>query len=512
MIDIANLSIYGFKKEGAELPAELKQYEGKPIEMKKALKALASEEREKIEKKLREIADTDDIELVKDQIVRADAPKPISKYYLIYESPHMPIEPIYFFCLNTLKNLGFPWIEKITDIFAATEHSSFWGAAAQRISLTQEKAATYLQLIGRFVKEDLFKLVRELRWLDERIFYHQQAREGVSSAEITLKSIWTDLVDGRVAPGAERAAANIFQLATQAGFTTLPDWFFSTNPKSFNEIDKMVDALPTTAPVKSVLKNKLTQYLTWKEYNYKELLQRKNFSLKYLKQQYEIIRLYLTWLKPYLRQIERMQMDVTKVTLPELVAAFEGSIVEIEILGSKLPEGNKTIWSNILISFEYRTKPSLHFVAEPAVHRGPIHVGESRIIFRAYAWDKDKALAFKNYKESEDLELLSSIDSSIKATLEALGEDLYRYLGEEEKPIEKAEEVKPLKPIKQPTIFEPFSALIGIFKKPEKPKVSPPAKEKERLENEKERAKKEAKKSLFALYKAFKKNFGLASW
>ena len=66
----------------------------------------------------------------------------------------------------------------------------------------------YLQQIGQFIRRDLFQLVRDIRWIDERITFHADAREGQESAEITLKGLWTDLVDGVVQ--GQRVSANIF--------------------------------------------------------------------------------------------------------------------------------------------------------------------------------------------------------------------------------------------------------------------------------------------------------------
>ena len=42
------------------------------------------------------------------------------------------------------------------------------------------------------------------------------------------------------------------------------------------------------------------------EKTYKELQVRKNFNLGYLRQHYSVIRLYLNWLRPYLKNIQRL--------------------------------------------------------------------------------------------------------------------------------------------------------------------------------------------------------------
>ncbi len=470
-------------------------------------------------KTIHEYADHDGAEIVKDQIVLLDYPKPVNRYFATYEAYHQSIEPVYFLCLNLLKDMGFAWIEKILDMHAATEQSSFYGGAAQRLSFAQDKASQFFQLVGQFVRRDLFQLVRDIRWIDERIKFHEDARKGMDSAEITLKGIWTDIVDGVVQ--GQRVAANIFQLAQQLNFITLPDLFFATHPKTTEDVDKLVDNLNTTRPVASVLKRKLYDYMVWREKNYEELKQRKQFELRYLRQQYNIIRIYMAWLKPYLKHIEYLEADVKRLGTAELISSFEGSMVEIEILGATIPEGNKDVFSCILMTFEYRTRPSLEFQREGFQHRGPIHVGETKITWRSYAWTREQIENYKKMKEKEDLALLSTIDSSINETMKAIGDDLIKYLKQAEESVEEWKQPEEKKPApERPGMFEPFEGIYGglkdfisafvPFKTKSKPKTSKQAKE--NLEKEKATAEGKARALTWNHYKLFKKSNGMLAW
>lgn len=450
---------------------------------------------------IHQYADHDIAEAGKDQLAYLPYPKPLSRYTVVYETVHQSIEPVYYWCINHLQDMGFVRIEKITDIFAAGEHSSFYGAGAQRLGLAQDKVSQFLIAIGQFIRKDLFQLVRDIKWIDERLAFHEDARKGLESAEITLKGIWTDLVDG-VMQG-QRVSANIFTMSQQLQFTSLPDFFFGVHPTKTEDVDKMVDALPVNKVVKSVLKRKLHQYVVWREENYKELKQRKQFELRYLQQQVNVLKLYMSWLKPYLRHIERLGSDITKLSSPELVAAFESSMVEIELLAEMKPEkGNK--YACLLLSFDYRTKPSMSFTQD-AYHRGPMHVGQTTITWRSYAWDEKQIEAFKKFKEKEDLNLLSSIDSSIKIALEALGEDFDKYLKEAENI---KEETAPEKP-KQEGLFEPLltvpkAVLEGVSDMIPKKKPLP--------KEEDDSAKKLAPKLSWGHYKIFKKKHGMLTW
>ena len=486
----------------------------KDPEKKRILNSIAEKGAKAKKDMFEQYANHDAFEIARDQIMIVDYPKPINRYYLIYEADPTSIEPIYHWLLGHLQyDWGFPIIHKITDIFTASEHSSFYGAAAQKLGLAQDKVSQYLATIGQFIRKDLFQLVRDLRWIDERIKYHEDARKGMESAEVTLKGIWTDIVDGVVQ--GQRVSPNIFQLSQQLQFKTLPDWFFSKHPKRTEDVDKAAEAIETTKVNKNLLKRKWQQFLVWREANYKELLERKRFELHYLRQHTNIIKMYMMWLKPYLRHIERLRADIQKTESADLIASFEGSMVEIEVLAQRIPEGNKDFYTCILLTFEFRARPKMEFHAEGYQHRGPVHIGECKISFRNYAWTEKQVQSYMNMKDKEDLEMLKNIDSSIKATLDAIGDDFDRYLEEAQKIKEAPVEKKEYKP---PSIWEPFAEIGRGFKESfsviiptakEKPK---PKEEKERLAKEKKKAEGDGKKIMWQCYKNFKKAHKVVTW
>lgn len=481
--------------------------------------------------KIHEYADHDEMEVAKDQMMLLDYPAPVNKYQLVYEAPHESIEPIYFWSLGHLKyDWGFPIIHKITDIFTAAQHSSFYGAAAQRLGLAQDKVSQYLATIGKMIR-DMFQLVRELRIIDERRQYYEDADKGYSGAEQALKGLWADMVDGVV--GGQRTTTNIFTMAQQLQFASLPDLFFSTpitektvklSPGRALEgaIDEVVDkrAEGFNQQVRNILKRKLYQFLVWKQQTYQELKQRRKFTIDYLRQHWNVIRMYITWIKPYLRHIRQLGADVSKMSSAELISSFEGSMVEIEILAQKIPEKNKNYYTCLLLSFHYRTKPTLPFSQEGGFHRGPLHVGETTVFWRAYSWTEDQIKKFIEMKEKEDFDMITSIDQSLKDAMDALGEDLDKYLKEagEEYEREKAKEEK--KPVKQPGILEPFAGVGKGFtemfkafvpKKGEK-KKRPKKEDIEKEKAEQKTAATDAQKTLWQHYNNFKKAHKLLSW
>lgn len=451
-------------------------------------------------------------------------PEPLGKYRLFVEGYNISIEEPYFWTLHYLRWFhSFVHVDKITDLFAAAENSAFFGTSQQRLGLQQDKVSQFLATIGKMVKE-LFQLVRELRILDERLGYYTDSYNAASpsreSAEITLKGIWIDMVE----QGAKNPAS-VYGMAREVQFTTLPDLFFSTHPLKQEDVDIVVERErgEFNRKVREVLKRKLRTFLAWKEATFEELKNRRIFTLKYLRQHYEIIKMYMAWVKPYLKNIQRLMMDQSKVETPDILVAFETSMMEVEILAKKPQKkvkiGGKDIqvWQVIVLHLWFRTRPEMSYVQE-GYQKGPLHVGRVQITFRAYAWTDKEIELYKKMREQEDFKLLSMVDASVKAAMEALGDELMRYLeeaGEEMKKIEKKKEIKP------PTIVSPlanvykgfkdmFTLYKGIKKTPE-PK-RPSKKDLYQLDLAKSVAASGVKGSMWGIYHHFKKHHGMLNW
>ncbi len=498
--------------------------------------AMSDEEKQKFldkldEEKLEKYADHDRIEVQRDQMMLMPYPKPKTGYYLIYEVPHESIEPLYFWTLGHVTNdWGYPIVHKISDIFTAAEHSSFYGASAQRLGLAQDKVAQYLATIGKMVK-DMFQLVRELRWIDERKKYYEDADKGLEGAEIALKGLWADMVDGVV--GGQRTSSNVFVMAQQLQFSALPDMFFNIHVSkhtvgklkgkpadkvSDEEIRGMIDKIVEkqaggfNKELKNILKRKLYQYQVWKAETWLEIQQRRRFTLDYLQQHYQVIRMYMTWVKPYLKHIQKLGGDISKLSSADIVAAFESSLIEVEFLAQQIPKGNSKYYSCILMTFQYRTRPQMAFSQEGGYHRGPLHQGETKIFFRSYGWTLEQISNFMKMKESEDLDLISVIDKS----MDALRDDMTKYLAEARQQHEEKKPQKKLEP--KLDLFEPFREIGKGFGEtftaiiPKPGKKGPPAVEKAKDKSEKGAAENGAKFVLWQVYKNFKKAHRLLTW
>tara|TARA_Y100000310_G_scaffold345527_1_gene466017 strand:+ start:11661 stop:13073 length:1413 start_codon:yes stop_codon:yes gene_type:complete len=445
--------------------------------------------------------------------IKTGFPKPARRYRLHYEGYNISIEEPYFWVLHYLRYFsGFPHIDKITDVFAAAENSAFFGASQQRLGLQQDKASQFLATVGKMVRE-LFQLVRELRVLDERLSYYYDSytnSKSQESAEITLKGIWVDLVE----QGAKNPAS-VYGMAREVQFTTLPDLFFSTHPKKQEDTDQVVEIErgAFNRKIREVLKRKLRTFLAWKEHTFEEMKNRRVFTLKFLRQHYEVIRMYIHWVKPYLRNIQRLQLDQTKTETPDLLVAFESSMIEVELLARKPGAVNQCL----LLNYQFRTRPEMNYQQE--YQRGPIHLGRIEMDFRVYAWTEQEIEKYKQMREQEDFQLLGLIDGSVKAAMESLGDELMRYLkesGEEFGEKKKEETMKKNSSLLSPytSVFKGFAEMFGAGqkvkkaprpKKPTKTSIMKRSLEKRRIEGL-------AKGAAWTIYHHFKKHHGMLNW
>ncbi len=403
-------------------------------------------------------------------------PKPEHKLKLVYQSFNQSVEEVYFWLLSSLReDWGLHDVKKVTDIFTSSEQSSFWGQAQQRMTIQQGQVSNYMATIGKLTKE-LFQIVRELRILDERLDLYDASYRAVESkgsvferrlshsAEIVLRGYWVDLKDGGV-----KAPGSVYGLASTLGYTSLPDLFFAAPPMRKDEVDKYVDTLKFNVKVKDVLRKKLKAYLVWKEHTYKEIKNRRSFTIKFLRQHYNAIQMYIDWIKPYLRNVKRLQQNFERTTSEDLIGAFEGSFTEIEIICYN--KATKNCMGAVVVNLLFRTQPHMDYHQDGFQHKGPVHIGRSEFTMRGYLWTQEEFDNYVRMRESETLDMLGDIDASLREAIDAMGDDLRRFLKEagekfpeDIKKEEKDKEAAKRKKEQMKGAIEPFTALFGGFK------------------------------------------------
>ncbi len=436
------------------------------------------------------------------------------RHSAIVESMASGLEKHYFWTLRFLKEkpwhgLGFDTVEKIRDLFDASVTSSFHGHVGSKLAAVQQQAQQYLGLIGQMVKT-IFPIVREIRIGKERLEYYEKSLAGDESAEIALKSIWVEQV--------ERGMENpnsVYSLSVKVGFLTLPDLFFRINPsnglKGVDDAIKSVRNEGVPNKVADVLAKKLFSYYNWKEKTHAEMQHTKDFKLKYLRQHYNSIKLYMNWVRPYLQTINQLQMKGS-VNDADLVNAFETSKTYVELLAQK-KESFSYYFPCLLVKMTHVTRPELIYTAQG--QKQPMHVGRTELVIEPYVVTQAQIDAYKGHKDSEDIELLSTLD----ATMASMGEDLKAYLIESGEKFGEEEKKKEEKP-RQEGILGIFGSMFSVFGdmfaflKVEKKKEGSffGFKEKEEAkkhEAEKGRAADKAKEDAWTLYDIFKKTNGM---
>lgn len=457
-------------------------------------------------------ADEEEMEVALGKYSNSGYPKSLKIYQLSWEVYDLSLEEPYFWVLDTLKRM-FEHIEKLEDSFAAAENSAFFGVTQQRLGAQQDKVSQFLATMGKMIKE-LFQMVRELRIIDERLGYYEGVEKQLQkplnqrgrSDEITLKGLFVDLVQG-----GGKSAASVYGMARELEFITLPDLFFDAPPfKDAEELEQHIKSLEESfnRNVIRVLQRHLHQYNEWRRRTYQEHKNRKQFMKQYLWQHYEIIKMYLNWVKPYLRNVARLTMKEKNMESADLISAFEGSMLDIEVLA----RNNKDKANGcILATFNYRTRPEMKVVQE-GYQRGPVHMGKMLMTLRAYNWTDEQVEGYKRLKEEEAFLLMGEVSSSVKSAMESLGEELRKYLDEAKDDLSKKEPVAEELPGK--TFMEKF---FGDFYTPKKKKLaaksakassSEKAKQIEALNN----FKKEALGKCWVVYRTFKKGHQMVQW
>jgi hypothetical protein len=195
---------------------------------------------------------------------------------------------------------------------------------------------------------------------------------------------------------------------------------------------------------------------------------------------------------------------------PDLITAFEGSMIEVELLAQKPGKVN----SCILVNYMFRTRPEMNYTQE--YQRGPIHLGRVEIDFRAYAWTDKEVKNYIKMKQAEDIQLLGLVDGSVKAALDSLGDELMRYLEESGESMIPKEQREPEGKNPYKTLFSGFGQLFSPFQGPKKPKMPKVKKESSadmmKLSIEKKQVSKSTEDVMWNIYHHFKKQHNMLSW
>ncbi len=432
---------------------------------------------------------------------------PTAQYRVIYDSIGEGLEPLYFWILDFMRDQGPGGIGldvfKGPEDFEASVASGYFSEVGQKATQMQAKAMEYFGAINQVIKS-LLNLIYDLKEFEMRINMYdkmqndpdQIERKNASSA---LKGVWMDQVDMKKGKG------SINLLAQDLGFVTIRDAFFYADTK------EQVEDLDLNERVKNILRRKFSEYNEWLKLSEKEIKKRYAIEKAYLKSQYATLKLYASWLKPYLMAAQKLKMK--QFNTPDIVNAFSNIEIHLSLLGQKemKPEALHASYKKAKLPTKYYAVLEAEMILRgmpSAVNvqggRQYVHGGRADIRFKAYAMDEDELGALKTKELYDDLDL---VDDFVGGSLKELQEEIDTYIN----PVD--ENVKPAKSSKRK--FEnPFKGTIDGLKELTKPVTelfswkSPTA----GLEKDlKKHAGDNAAKLCFVTYNLYKKLHGMLS-
>jgi len=439
----------------------------------------------------------------------------VENYSLTYDSFGEGVEPIYFWILDFMRDsppggLGLD-VQKGPEEFEASVSSGYYGEMGQRTSLMQQKAVEYLGTINNLIKS-ILNLIYDLKEFEIKLSPYNDINnkdlsdEDKRAAMHSLKGVWMDQVDARKGRG------SINLLAQDLAFVTLRDAFFYVN--SSEEIAK----LDLNLRVRNILDRKLTEFNAWLKFSDQEVRKRYEIEKTYLRSQIGTLKLYASWVKPYLIAAQKLKMSGNKKSdflNPDIVNSFSNMQMDIKLYGKKeiKPSAVHDSYSDIKLDKKYFMviEIDLRFRSVPSAMSGQggrhyIHGGRTDIKFSGFIMDADELGVRESMELYEDINL---IEEYVGVSLEQLQVEIDHYLKPEVKKDNKKEAVVKA-PLSNPFggLFKGFGEIINPLKETIFPKKKPYSFIYKELEDA---AKSKAKKTTFVIYNTYKKTHGMVA-
>jgi len=461
-----------------------------------------------------------DIKKAVEEIIGDENPwsKPIVSYKIVFDSQQAQLEPIYYWILDFIQGTGWK-TEKIVDNFTSSPGSGHFSEMGTKSSLMQEKGMNMLGALNQVIKSVL-NLIYDLKEFEIRLEhyddYHSTNKGKHTEGTLALKQIWLDQVDIKRQRGA------IHMMAQELGFTTIREAFMMAD--SLEDLKKMNDNKQgglINDSVYKILVPRLGEFLKWIDYSESELRKRMKIEKSYLKSQIETIKLYSSWMKPYLKAAEQLRQKGFEGSAA-LVNAFSTTMFQLTLFGiknSEVPDKftgynlKRKYHSIILIDLKFRGHVSRRVTQ--AGDQGFALGGLVEITFDCFALNEEELKLVKDKMAAEDVGDALRFEGDVAAeALDELKEDLEHFLKDDIK-------IKRMKDEKKKEDINPFGALFSLFKNFGVTKKSKEKKEIKELKDVKPDnfveksvradAAKTAAEGLYLVYDIYKKSHGMAS-
>lgn len=432
--------------------------------------------------------------------------EPEATFNLFYDSASETLEPIYFWLLDLMKDVGLS-TEKLVDNFTSSPGSGHFGEFMQRATIMQQQASQTLANINTVLRSVL-NIIYDLKDFKIRMQSYEdlksENKDKKEAALLSLKQIWMDKVDIQKGNSSIKAMA-----LGQAGFQTLLDAFLVAK----NEAD--ADKIDLNERVKRIVKARIEEFNIWLSESEKELNKRYELERSYLRSQVNSMKLYSRWAKPYLKAASELEQKEHSRNA-DLVKTFSTALLELTLFGkaevSPPPElgkiSNRKYYKCVLVDFQFRALP------QKVSQRGDYTFGgRADVTFRAYALNEDELKKLDEALEKSDVaDVLSLVEGATDESLSKMQEEIDYFLKEEENEKEKKQ--------KSPDTSNPFLAMLGIYNKSPEKKETKKTQKKELIKPDtwqekthiRPKAAAEAKQQAFDLFDVYKKAHQMASY
>lgn len=411
--------------------------------------------------------------------------KPISTYNLSFDSQQNQLEPIYYWFLDFIDQIGRKSVKTI-DNFMASPGSGQFSEMSMKATRMQEEGMKILGGMNQVIKS-ILNLIYDLKEFELRLesydAYHSTDKKIREAGVLALKQIWLDNVDMKKGRGA------IHSMATaEMGFSTLREAFMIADgvegAKKLNSEDKENGGAGLiNDSVMRILIPRLYEFEKWVDYSEKELRKRFDIEKNYLKSQVETVKLYSQWMKPYFIAAEKLRQQGFEKDAA-LVNAFSTTMFELQLMSEKDVGYDDERFENYNLRRKYKsvffiTMKYRGHVSQRVTQKGDYGFGMGGLVdieFNSYALNEEELDAAKKLLAEDDI--TSGMEFSMDIASDALNtmkEDLDYFLKtKEEKDAEDAKNKK--EKVKEENLdINPFavlwSGLVDLFSLSFKSKV-----------------------------------------
>ena len=403
----------------------------------------------------------------------------VSSHKLSFDSQQNQLEPIYYWILDFMEQIGRSAPKKIIDNFMASPGSGQFSEMSMKATKMQEEGMKILGGMNQIVKSVL-NLIYDLKEFELRLAhyddYNSEDKQEREQGILALKQVWLDNVDMKKGRGA------IHQMASaEMGFSTLREAFMMANSvediKKMNSEDKKAGGAGLiNDSVMRILKPRVGEFLKWVKYSEAELRKRFSIEKNYLKSQVETVKLYSAWMKPYLVAAEKLKQQGFEKDAA-LVNAFSTTMFELQLFHKKEVSADddrfkgynsrRKYYDVVIVTLKYRGH-----VSQRVTQKGDYGFGMGGVVdmeFDSYALNDEELGAAEKKLEKNDLEKSMEFSGDVAGeALATMKEDLDYFLKSKEERAVADKESGIRNQESGSEDINPFTALFGLFGKSKK--------------------------------------------